>query len=348
MYGIIYKATNKVNGKVYIGQTKNTLQIRKKSHIDSAFSKLSKKFPFQYAIRKYGREGFHWEEIDRASTKDELNEKEINWIKDYGACGTKGYNVSLGGAFSGNQYKPVLVYTIEGVLLKKVDSATFLANELNCLPGDVGKACKGTPNNFKGYIVFYERDWSDEALKKELAKRVQKEKNRNRHSGKRKIVAFKPNGKRMDFDSLYQASLAFGSSRKSIRDVCDGKTFSVKKHIFFYHDSIPSTTSPEYPRFLQNLYESRTQPKARLSIYRLDKTGKLIEFSTKMECVSSSPISNGKLNDVIYNGTHYWKGYFYFEKYSYTRAKYNKLLKKEAPTIKPSKTTRIKSVGESA
>lgn len=103
MVGIIYKITCKVNGKVYIGQTTGTLEHRFEGHIKSAFSENNKlKIKFQRAIRKYGKDNFMIEEIDKASSREELNEKEKYWIAKYDSINS-GYNTALGGE-GGNTY----------------------------------------------------------------------------------------------------------------------------------------------------------------------------------------------------------------------------------------------------
>ena len=91
---IIYKVTNKVNGKCYIGQTIRTLEQRKWQHLDCA--KNGVKTHFYNAIRKYGGDNFIFEVIDEASTLEELNELERYYIKKYD-CINNGYNMVDGG-----------------------------------------------------------------------------------------------------------------------------------------------------------------------------------------------------------------------------------------------------------
>lgn len=92
---IIYKITNKINGKVYIGQTTDSLSRRKSEHIQAATS--GSKSKLYSAMRKYGVENFEFEQIDTANTKDELNYKEIKYIVEYDSVRT-GYNMYYGGA----------------------------------------------------------------------------------------------------------------------------------------------------------------------------------------------------------------------------------------------------------
>ena len=97
---MIYKITNLVNNKIYIGQTVN-YDERVRHHKQIAFRENSKERdkPLYRAIRKYGVDNFKFEIIDEASNIDELNAKEIYWIAYYDCCvdGNKGYNLDKGG-----------------------------------------------------------------------------------------------------------------------------------------------------------------------------------------------------------------------------------------------------------
>jgi group I intron endonuclease len=94
---IIYKATNLVNNKIYIGQTKNEIEKRIKGHIKESKNENTKR-PFLISIKKHGIDNFLFEEIDRADTFDELDEKEIYWINFYNSTNNKiGYNILGGG-----------------------------------------------------------------------------------------------------------------------------------------------------------------------------------------------------------------------------------------------------------
>lgn len=90
-------ATNKINNKKYIGQTKHTLEHRKNTHrrdstrIDTYFYR---------AIRKYGFDNFEWSILEQnINTQEELNCKERYYINFYGTFDNKekGYNSTSGG-----------------------------------------------------------------------------------------------------------------------------------------------------------------------------------------------------------------------------------------------------------
>ena len=86
----IYKITNKVNGKVYIGQTIRPVEYRFNRHINDAMHNVLDTH-FARAIRKYGPNSWHFEVIDNAETQEELNQKEQYWIKYYNSV-EEGYN----------------------------------------------------------------------------------------------------------------------------------------------------------------------------------------------------------------------------------------------------------------
>lgn len=99
---IIYKATNLINGKVYIGQTINTLEYRKNQHFREAKSKRRNTVYFHNALNKYGYDNFKFEEIDSANSQKELDEKERYWIKYYDSNNKNiGYNLDSGGQSGG-------------------------------------------------------------------------------------------------------------------------------------------------------------------------------------------------------------------------------------------------------
>ena len=86
----IYKITNKINGKVYIGQTIRPVEYRFNRHINDAMHNILNTH-FARAIRKYGPDQWQFEVIDNAETQKELNQKEQYWIRYYNSV-EEGYN----------------------------------------------------------------------------------------------------------------------------------------------------------------------------------------------------------------------------------------------------------------
>lgn len=86
----IYKITNKVNNKVYIGQSVRPIKKRFNRHINDAIrNKLDTHFA--RAIRKYGKDNFICEVIDTAKNQNDLTLKEQYWIQYYDSV-KMGYN----------------------------------------------------------------------------------------------------------------------------------------------------------------------------------------------------------------------------------------------------------------
>jgi group I intron endonuclease len=91
--GLIYKYTNKINGKSYIGQTTRTIEER----LQSGYSAK-----FKNAITKYGLESFELSIIEENVLVESLSSKEIYWINHYDSF-KSGYNSTLGGDGSGSR-----------------------------------------------------------------------------------------------------------------------------------------------------------------------------------------------------------------------------------------------------
>jgi group I intron endonuclease len=83
---IVYKTTNLINGKFYVGKdTKN-----KQSYLGSG--KLLKQ-----AIKKYGKENFKKEVLEHCTNLCDLDKQEIYWIFKTNAI-DNGYNLAKGGS----------------------------------------------------------------------------------------------------------------------------------------------------------------------------------------------------------------------------------------------------------
>ena len=94
--GIIYKAKNKIDGKVYIGQTVNSLERRRSHHFSDA--RMGSDLYFHRAIRKYGQENFEWTIIDEHENENVLNQLERLHISRYESNDSLwGYNLTEGG-----------------------------------------------------------------------------------------------------------------------------------------------------------------------------------------------------------------------------------------------------------
>lgn len=97
--GYIYKITNNINNKVYIGQTiKERPTDRFSQHCYLArHSEQEKSISYLYqAMTKYGVDNFIFEVIENIEN-DKLNEREQYWIAQYNSLVPQGYNLTIGG-----------------------------------------------------------------------------------------------------------------------------------------------------------------------------------------------------------------------------------------------------------
>lgn len=89
MYGYIYKTTNTVNGKIYIGQHKS-------EKFDYSYIGSGK--VFKSAVRSYGGEKFVCEVLCWCVSKEQMDDMEKYYIREYGAKNRDvGYNIADGG-----------------------------------------------------------------------------------------------------------------------------------------------------------------------------------------------------------------------------------------------------------
>lgn len=103
---VIYKTTNLINGKFYVGKDQ-------KNNPDYLGSGLV----LNRAIIKHGRENFKKEILEHCDSKDELSNREIYWIETLSAI-TNGYNIALGGSggdtYSSNPNLPKIIEKLSG------------------------------------------------------------------------------------------------------------------------------------------------------------------------------------------------------------------------------------------
>ena len=95
----IYKVTNKVNGKAYIGFD-SKWPSRKYVHVCEAITRQNKKYPLYRAIRKYGVNNFEWEVLYQSDDKEHtLNVVENKMILEHNTHfkDGHGYNMTYGG-----------------------------------------------------------------------------------------------------------------------------------------------------------------------------------------------------------------------------------------------------------
>lgn len=125
--GYIYKITNTINNKIYIGRTVKTVQKRFTQHKNNSNKEYFSQIVLYKAFNKYGIENFKCEEIEKVSN-DKLDEREKYWIEYYDSY-FNGYNSTLGG-------KATQLYNwdVDDIIEKYhiLKSARAVAKEIGC------------------------------------------------------------------------------------------------------------------------------------------------------------------------------------------------------------------------
>ncbi|GIZ07907.1 NUMOD1 domain-containing DNA-binding protein [Flavobacterium sp. UMI-01] len=146
---IIYKAENVKTGEIYIGATTQSIDDRKKDHIQKSNTGANCKF--HSAISTYGHHSFNWVQIDTATSTDELAQKEVKYILENKAV-EEGYNSDRGGGIK----KTVYQYNLDGTLNATFDDLTSAGNNINVRKQDISRACWSVNHKLGGYLWSYD------------------------------------------------------------------------------------------------------------------------------------------------------------------------------------------------
>ena len=125
MTGYIYKITNDINDKVYIGLCTTSIEERFATHKKDRLKRVCEKRPLYDAMNKYGVEHFYIEQIEECDI-DDLGLREQYWIAYYNSY-YYGYNATMGG-----EGKPL--YDHDAILnkLKECPYPILVAKEFGC------------------------------------------------------------------------------------------------------------------------------------------------------------------------------------------------------------------------
>lgn len=146
---IVYKVTNQETGKSYIGVTTRSIEERKADHIQKA-NKGTGGY-FQEAIATNGADAFKWEQIDTASSNDELAAKEVKYILENNSV-EEGYNSDRGGGLKKTVYK----YNLDGSLNSTFEDLTSAGKSINVRKQAISRACWSVNQTLGGYLWSYD------------------------------------------------------------------------------------------------------------------------------------------------------------------------------------------------
>lgn len=214
---IIYMATNRVNGKSYVGQTILSLGQRRSQHISASLTCKDNLY-FHNTIRKHGPDNFDWEILHECDNIEDLNKLEIYYIGLYDTY-NNGYNLTLGGN-NGLGYKP----TAE--TLKRMSEAQSGKNNAMYGRKHSEKSLKRMSEAHKGIIPLNKGKHHSEESKRRMSE-AQKGKKHSEASKRKMSEARKgknnPLAKTViinnkQFDTMTEAAKFIGVSSSSIRN----------------------------------------------------------------------------------------------------------------------------------
>nr|DAU46811.1 MAG TPA: intron associated endonuclease [Caudoviricetes sp.] len=136
---IIYKISNDVNNKIYIGQTTYSLEFRYKQHLRECEKKTHRKL--YIAMNEIGIEHFKVETIENCN-EQELDEREKYWIRYYNSY-KEGYNMTIGG--NGGS-----IYDIDDEEVNKLWNEGLTVGEIakkyGCRTSSISQRLSGNPS----------------------------------------------------------------------------------------------------------------------------------------------------------------------------------------------------------
>ena len=191
----IYKITNKINGKIYIGQTNLTVEKRFSEHIRASYLEKNKNRPLYIAFNQYGVSNFTLETVEET---DNPNEREKYWINYFDSF-NNGYNATKGGeGFSTLDYQSIYDLWIEHHKCGMLELSQLTGNDIHHL--------KAIIQTFGEPVMTFQ-----ETLRKNYGKKV------NQYDKNFSLI--------QTFETIADAERSLGKKPYSthIRDVCNGK-----------------------------------------------------------------------------------------------------------------------------
>lgn len=206
----IYMHKNKINGKVYIGQTYTPLEIR--------FGKGGWKYHgcklFWNAIQKYGWSNFECIILEEfVANADYANEREKYYITLYNSMNPNyGYNIQAGGHEQTRLSKRCYKYSMDGYYIEEYESLTEAERQNGVPHGHISECCRGVRKSAAGFQWSYEKtDYIGEYTPKKTRAI--------------KVYEYSLDGEYIaEHDSALSAGLKYGAVNGAhITDCCKGK-----------------------------------------------------------------------------------------------------------------------------
>ena len=191
----IYKITNKITNKSYIGQTNLCIEKRFAEHIRASRLEKNKNRPLYIAFNEYGISNFILEMIEET---DNPNEREKYWISYFNSF-NDGYNATKGGeGFSTLDYQKIYQVWLQHNKCGMTELSKITGHDIHYL--------KAIIQSFGEKVMTFQ-----ETVRKNYGKKV------NQYDKNFVLI--------QSFETISDAERSLGKKPYSthIRDVCNGK-----------------------------------------------------------------------------------------------------------------------------
>ena len=249
MEWIIYKHTNKINGKVYIGQTKQSPTERWRSG-----NGYKNNVYFYHSIQKYGWDNFEHEIIEKGIDSVKLaNAREIYYIDKFNSY-KNGYNLTSGGDNRDHLGVPVLQINIDTLdIVNAYQTIRFAEESTGINHSQISRCCLRNKKDIQagGYYWCFQDEWHEGWTPKKRKPPIA--------YNKKEVYQLDKTGNIVNkFESVLDAEKTTGIKNSSIGQCCKGKRISAGDFYWCYIE--------DYDSFIP------LQPLDEKPVVRIDKT----------------------------------------------------------------------------
>jgi len=242
IYGFIYRIKNKINSKVYIGQTSRPLNKRIYEYKSSAKRGVLNNKYLQSAFNKYGFNNFIFEIIDNAPNIYDLNKKEIEYIETYDSTNRElGYNLEVGGKNSSPSITQRLA--LSNRLQGTKQSETWISNRISKKGSEEAKKYgRLKTEEEKEHLSKVSPKYWEGKNRSEITKnKISKTKlemglsDEQKRAICKRVLVKTPQGECIAiYDSTSEASKFLAESQSTISRRCSGKSKNKGNYFFYY------------------------------------------------------------------------------------------------------------------
>ena len=152
----VYKITNLINNKSYIGITKREVKIRVREHFYRDADLV-----YQASL-KYGKENFSYEVLEENIAKEDIDNREVYYINKFNSLAPNGYNLSKGGLSNktiSDEGRKKLSDCNLGIKNPRCSKRIFMINkttgEIERIFGSIREAARALGNENKYRAIAY-------------------------------------------------------------------------------------------------------------------------------------------------------------------------------------------------